>query len=116
MVQEIFWPDLSGCHQAKLDKEDGAPGCDKHGKPVLLVEYSGLPALRHFFASWCINRKQDGRLELPAKTVQARVRHSSVTVTMDTYGHLFPRKDDGAELSDAAALLGTYRAHEPEFS
>jgi integrase len=28
-------------------------------------------------------------------------------VTMDTYGHLFPRGDDGAELAEAEkALLG----------
>jgi hypothetical protein len=29
----------------------------------------GLHALRHFYASWCINRKQDGGLELPLKLV-----------------------------------------------
>jgi hypothetical protein len=35
-------------------------------------------------------------------------RHlSSITVTLDTYGHLFPRGDDGAELAEAErALLG----------
>ena len=53
-------------------------------------------------ASWLINRKEDGGLGLPAKVVQERMGHSSIGVTMDTYGHLFPRGDDGAEL----ALLG----------
>jgi hypothetical protein len=33
--------------------------------------------------------------------------HSSIVMTMDTYGHLFPRGDDGAELAEAErALLG----------
>jgi integrase len=44
---------------------------------------------------------------LPPKVVQDRLGHSSITVTMDTYGHLFPRGDDGAELAAAErALLG----------
>jgi integrase len=54
-----------------------------------------------------INRKADGGLELPAKSVQARMGHSSTMVTMDPYGHLFPRGDDAAKLAAAeAALLG----------
>jgi hypothetical protein len=28
--------------------------------------------MRHFFASWCINREKDGGLRLPAKVVQER--------------------------------------------
>jgi integrase len=48
------------------------------------AKYTGLHALRHFYASWCINRKADGGLELPAKTVQSRMGHSSIVVTMDT--------------------------------
>jgi integrase len=80
---------------------------DEKGEPVRVAKYTGLHALRHFYASWCINRKADGGLELPAKVVQSRLGHSSITVTLDTYGHLFPRGDDGAELADAeAALLG----------
>lgn len=71
------------------------------------AKYGGLHSIRHFFASWCINRKEDGGLGLPAKVVQERLGHSSITMTMDTYGHLFPRGDDGAELAAAeAALLG----------
>jgi len=42
---------------------------------------------------------------LPLKVVQHRMGHSSVMVTADTYGHLFPRGDDAKELSDAAAAL-----------
>jgi integrase len=85
--------------------DTGKPLKDDEGKVVLTAKYPGLHALRHFYASWCINRKADGGLELPAKVVQHRLGHSSITVTLDTYGHLFPRGDDGAELADAERAL-----------
>jgi integrase len=65
------------------------------------AKYTGLHSLRHFYASWCINRRVDGGLELPLKIVQARLGHASVQMTADRYGHLFPRGDDGAELAAA---------------
>jgi integrase len=65
------------------------------------AKYTGLHALRHFYASWCINRRVDGGLELPLKVVQARLGHASIQMTADRYGHLFPRGDDGAELAAA---------------
>jgi integrase len=73
---------------------------DKHGKPKY-----GLHAFRHFFASWCINRKADGGRELPAKSVQGLLGHGSIVMTLDRYGHLFPRGDDRAELAAASSLL-----------
>jgi len=63
-----------------------------------------MHALRHFYASWCINRREDGGLGLPAKNVQTRLGHASITITLDTYGHLFPTVDAG-ELDDAANAL-----------
>ena len=69
------------------------------------AKYTGLHALRHFYASWCINRRAEGGLELSPKLVQARLGHATLTMTMDTYGHLFPRTDDGAELIAAEKLL-----------
>jgi integrase len=71
---------------------------DKKGN----ARYTGMHALRHFFASWCINRRIDGGLELPLKLVQARMGHSTIQLTADCYGHLFPRGDDSAELAAAA--------------
>jgi integrase len=65
----------------------------------------GLHAFRHFYASWCINRRVDGGLELPAKVVQERLGHSSIMMTMDVYGHLFPRGDDSEELAAAEKSL-----------
>jgi integrase len=75
----------------------------REAQPV--AKYTGLHALRHFYASWCINRRVDGGLELPPKVVQERLGHASIVITMDTYGHLFPRGDDGAELAAAERAL-----------
>jgi integrase len=77
-----------------------------------VVTTSGKPkysfhALRHFYASWCINRRIDGGLELPLKVVSTRLGHASIQITADRYGHLFPRGDDGAELVAAERTLLT---------
>jgi integrase len=69
------------------------------------ARYTGLHALRHFYASWCINRPADGGLGLPPKVVQERLGHSSITMTYDRYGHLFPRGDDAKELDAAEQAL-----------
>lgn len=80
---------------------------DAEGKPVLAAKYTGMHALRHFYASWCINRPQDGGLGLPLKVVQERMGHGSVTMTAGVYGHLFPRGDDADETAAAErSLLG----------
>lgn len=71
------------------------------GKP----RYSGMHALRHWFASWCINRRADGGLELSPKAVQERLGHSSIQITFDTYGHLFPSQDESRALAEAEARL-----------
>jgi integrase len=76
---------------------------DAAGKP----KYSGLHALRHFYASWCINPIERGGRGLAPKVVQEQLGHASIVMTMDTYGHLFPRGDDAKELAAAElALLG----------
>jgi integrase len=69
------------------------------------AKYTGLHAMRHFYASWCINRPADGGLGLPPKIVQERLGHSSITMTYDRYGHLFPRGDDAEELDAAEQAL-----------
>ena len=73
---------------------------DKNEKP----KYA-LHAFRHFFASWCVNPKERGGRELPVKVAQTLLGHSSVVMTLDRYGHLFPRGDDRAALADAARAL-----------
>jgi integrase len=85
-----------------------------HGRPVVLLhgftvtstwaveramrkarsEVKGLPAgfryhdLRHYFASLLIASGAD------VKTVQARLRHASAKTTLDTYGHIWPDRDE----------------------
>jgi integrase len=73
---------------------------DKHGKPKY-----GLHAFRHFFASRCINPKERGGRQLPPKVVQQLLGHSSIVMTLDRYGHLFPDGADRAELAAAASAL-----------
>jgi integrase len=71
------------------------------------AKYTGMHALRHFYASWCINPRSAGGLELSPKVVQERMGHSTINMTMDVYGHLFPRGDDSEELAAAErSLLG----------
>jgi integrase len=84
--------------------EHGKPARDEDGKPIVAAKY-GWHSLRHFYASWCINRKVDGGLELPPKMVQQRMGHASIAITMDVYGHLFPSGDDGAEMAAAEKAL-----------
>jgi integrase len=74
-------------------------------KPDGTAKYTGLRALRHFYASWCINRQEDGGLGLTPKLVQERLGHSTIGMTLDVYGHLFPRGDDGSELAAAEKSL-----------
>jgi integrase len=74
---------------------------DKAGK----AKYPGLHALRHFYASWCINRREHGGLGLDPKEVQERLGHSSITMTYDVYGHLFPRGNNAEELDAAEGAI-----------
>jgi integrase len=69
----------------------------KRGLQVAQSKYTGMHCLRHFYASWCISRN------LSPKTIQEYMGHSTITLTFDVYGHLFPRSDDTREI-DAAEL------------
>ena len=68
---------------------------DAAGKP----KYTGMHCLRHFYASWCIDRK------LPPKVIQERMGHATISETFDTYGHLFPKAEDAAEIAEAELRL-----------
>jgi integrase len=78
----------------------GAGVVDKSGE----AKY-GLHAFRHFFASWCINSRAKGGRELPPKEAQALLGHSSIMMTLDLYGHLFPQRNDPAELAQSVRAL-----------
>jgi integrase len=68
------------------------------------AKYRGLHSLRHFYASWCINRVEHGGLGLAPKEAQERLGHASIVMTLDRYGHLFP-KGSNADLDKAEAAL-----------
>lgn len=78
---------------------------DRDGKVIMEAKYTGLHALRHFYASWCINTPADGGLGLSSKLVQDRMGHSSIQVTLDTYSHLFKKAGTGEAMDAAAAAL-----------
>ncbi len=106
IIIAVLWPTLiaAGITVPQQDK-DGKTAIGEDGSPVVKAKYTGLHALRHFYASWCINRRVDGGLELPAKMVQERLGHANIAMTLDIYGHLFPRGDDGRELAEAELRL-----------
>lgn len=58
--------------------------------------------LRHYFASLLIASGLD------VKVVQARLRHASAKTTLDTYGHLWPERDD----TSRAAVAAVYKEWE----
>ena len=64
-----------------IQREAGIIGADSNPK-------YGLHGLRHFFASWAIERG------FSPKRLQALLGHSSIQMTFDVYGHLFPSLED----------------------
>jgi integrase len=60
---------------------------------------SGTTDLRHYFASLLIASGTD------VKTMQARLRHASAKTTLDTYGHLWPDRDESTRAAVDAVLV-----------
>jgi integrase len=87
---------------AKNDRGEQTGG--EAGRSVLQPKYA-LHAFRHFFASWCINPKLRGGRELPPKQVQYLLGHSTIAMTFDIYGHLFPSENNRDELTAAVRQL-----------
>lgn len=52
-----------------------------------------------FYASWLIDQGFN------AKRVQTLMGHSTIQITFDTYGHLFPQEGDHDRFSEAALAL-----------
>jgi integrase len=101
MVSRGYFPIqiAAGLEEQMLDVS-GEPRFDRDGKPLLRGKYR-FHALRHFYCSWLIERGKQ------PKDIQTQMGHSSLVMTLDRYGHLFPREDDAAEMARAeAALLG----------
>jgi integrase len=58
--------------------------------------------LRHYFASLLIASGTD------VKTVQARLRHASAKTTLDTYGHLWPDRDESTRQAVDAVVSAKF--------
>jgi len=68
------------------------------GKVDGLPDGSRYHDLRRYFASLLIASGTD------VKTVQARLRHASAETTLDTYGHLWPDRDESTRAAVDAVL------------
>jgi site-specific recombinase XerD len=72
---------------------------DEAGKPILNAKY-GLHALRHAAASLFIEQG------MKPKRVQEIMGHSTISMTLDTYTHLYPApEDDQAAMAQVQARL-----------
>jgi integrase len=99
ILQRGFHPaQLAAGITVQVKDDDGQVKRDEDGKPLVAPKYYGLHTLRHFFASFLINRRADGGLELPPKIVQTWLGHSTIAMTLDVYGHLFPTAGDVGEV------------------
>ena len=78
----------------------GADRCGRHGdgegtgRREMAGQIFGASRLAAFLRVVVHQPPRRRRPELPAKVVQERLGHSSIVMTMDVYGHLFPRGDD----------------------
>jgi integrase len=74
-------------HRIGMERADGKPKYKFH-------------ALRHFCASLMIDQG------VAPKRLQALLGHAKISITMDTYGHLFPQnKDETARIDSAIASV-----------
>jgi integrase len=73
-------------------KRDGLVFPGRNGGPLshnaVRATLGRAHRFRHFFASWLIDQG------FGPKRVQALLGHSSIAITFDVYGHLFPQEDD----------------------
>lgn len=96
IVKRIWNPLQVRCNITKPARDKkGILKLDENGNALLTGKYN-FHALRHAAASLFIEQK------LSPKRVQTLMGHSSITVTFDTYGHLFA--DEEADQSAVAAI------------
>jgi integrase len=97
-----------GRHATLLTGENGrqlSPWAVERAMRKARQKVQGLPVgfryhdLRHYFASLLIASAAD------VKTVQARLRHASAKTTPDTYGHIWPDRDESTRAAVEAVLI-----------
>jgi integrase len=80
---------------------NGRGNVESHANIVQRGLGTGLHRYRHFFASWLIDQG------FGPKRVQALMGHSTIQMTFDTYGSLFPQDDDAERFAAGElALVG----------
>jgi integrase len=80
---------------------NGRGHVESHANIVQRGLGTGLHRYRHWFASWLIDQG------FGPKRVQALMGHSTIQMTFDTYGHLFPQDDDAERFAAGElALVG----------
>lgn len=93
--------DLATARGAWLAR-DGAIAADAESDFLLATNHEGerldFHALRHTCGAWLAIQS------VHPKTIQVVMRHASITLTMDTYGHLFPDAEPDA-INKLGALL-----------
>jgi integrase len=96
-----------GRRESLLTGRDGrqlSPWAVERAMRTARKKVDGLPAgfryhdLRHYFASLLIASGAD------VKTVQARLRHASAKTTLDTYGHIWPDRDESTRAAVGAVI------------
>ncbi len=96
-----------GRHETFLTGQDGgqlSPWAVERAMRTARKKVQDLPAgfryhdLRHYFASLLIASGAD------VKTVQARLRHASARTTLDTYGHIWPDRDESTRAAVDAVI------------
>jgi integrase len=101
-------------HETLLTGEDGrqlSPWAIERAMRTAREKIESLPAgfryhdLRHYFASLLIASGAD------VKTVQTRLRHASAKTTLDTYGHIWPDRDESTKAA-VDAVLTAYRTEQ----
>ena len=81
----------------KQANEKEAEAAEEQGRKANPLQPIGLHECRHTFASLMIDAGVN------AKAISTYMGHSSITITLDRYGHLFPGNEE-----EAAGLLDSY--------
>jgi len=112
-VAPMLRADLADARQAWLDDAGKAPkeyARREQSDFLLEANFEGevldIHALRHTCGAWL------AMAGAHPKTVQTVMRHSSITLTMDTYGHLFQGQEADA-ISRLPEMLGKGPRHSP---
>jgi cytochrome c biogenesis protein ResB len=97
--------DLADSRRAWLQSLDDAERVEAESSDFLAKtnhdgEHVVFHSLRHTCGAWLALAGEH------IKTVQVVMRHGSITLTMDTYGHLFPGQAEDAPIKLAAIMAG----------